>query len=125
MQALAIMPGLSRSGSTIAGGLFMGVEREAAARYAFLMSIPTILGGLVFSAADVAQNGLGDVSVPAVLVGTAAAALCGYFAIRFMLRLIANHHLWGFGIYTAALGILILVQATAGNTSFAALNPFA
>lgn len=125
MQALAIMPGLSRSGSTIAGGLFMGVQREAAARYAFLMSIPTILGGLVFSAADVAENGMGDVSMPAVIVGTIAAALCGYFAIRFMLRLIENHHLWGFAVYTAALGILVLVESTVlDNSAFASLNPF-
>lgn len=126
MQALAIVPGLSRSGSTIAGGLFMGVQREAAARYAFLMSVPTILGGLVFSAADLAGNGLGEITVPAIVAGTIAAALCGYFAIRFMLRLISNHHLWGFAIYTAALGIFIIIESNVmGNPAFASLNPFA
>lgn len=126
MQALAIVPGLSRSGSTIAGGLFMGVRREATARYAFLMSIPTILGGLVFSAADLAKTGLGVITVPGVIAGTIAAALSGYFAIRFMLRLISHHHLWGFAIYTAALGVLIIVESSVmGNPIFASLNPFA
>lgn len=126
MQAAAIIPGLSRSGSTIAGGLFCGLERETAARYAFLMSIPTILGGFVFSVGDVAEHGMGDVSMPAVFIGTAAAAVCGYFAIRFMLRLISNHRLYGFAIYTAALGVLILIETLGfGNPSFAALNPFA
>lgn len=126
MQALAIVPGLSRSGSTIAGGLLSGLKREAAARYAFLMSIPTILGGLVFSLSDLAETGMGEVTVPAVIVGTVAAALCGYFAIRFMLRLISDHHLWGFAIYTAALGVLIIIESSVmENPLFAALNPFA
>ena len=126
MQACAIIPGLSRSGSTIAGGLFCGIRREKAARYAFLMAIPTILGGLVFSAADVAENGMGDVSIPAVVTGTIAAAHCGYFAIRFMLRLISRHRLWGFAVYTAALGVLILIETQVfANPTFTALNPFA
>lgn len=126
MQSCAILPGLSRSGSTIAGGLFCGVRREQAARYAFLMSIPTILGGLVFSAADVAENGMGEVSVPAVIAGTVAAAICGYIAIRFMLKLISRHKLWGFAVYTGALGVLVLIEALGfGNPAFTSLNPFA
>lgn len=126
MQACAIMPGLSRSGSTIAGGLFCRVQRERAANYAFLMSVPTILGGLVFSAKDVAENGMGPVDVPSVIAGTAVAAVAGYFAVRFMLRLITNHRLYGFAVYTAALGILILVETQVlGNPLFASLNPFA
>lgn len=67
MQAAAILPGLSRSGSTIAGGLFTGVGREKAAKFAFLMSIPAILGSVVFGAKDVMDNGMGDVSIPAVI----------------------------------------------------------
>lgn len=126
MQACAIIPGLSRSGSTIAGGLFCGLRRETAARYAFLMSIPTILGGFVFSVGDVAENGMGDISWPAVIAGTIAAAACGYFAIRFMLKLISDHRLYGFAIYTAAVGVLVLLETTVfNNPSFASLNPFA
>lgn len=126
MQAAAIVPGLSRSGSCIAGGLFCGVNREATARYAFLMSIPTILGGLVFSAGDVIEYGMGDVSMPALLAGTAVAAVSGYLAIRFMLKLVSAHTLYGFAVYTAALGTLVLVETTVlGNPAFASLNPFA
>lgn len=126
MQAAAIVPGLSRSGSCIAGGLFCGVNREATARYAFLMSIPTILGGLVFSAKDVAESGLGNISIPALAVGTAVAAFSGYLAIRFMLKLVSRHTLYGFAIYTAALGTLVLIESTVlGNPAFVSLNPFA
>lgn len=126
MQAAAIMPGLSRSGSCIAGGLFCGVNREATARYAFLMSIPTILGGMLFSAMDVMETGMGDVSVPALTIGTAVAGVSGYLAIRFMLKLISKHRLYGFAIYTAALGTLILIETQVlGNPAFASLNPFA
>lgn len=126
MQAVAILPGVSRSGSCIAGGLFCAVNREATARYAFLMSIPTILGGLVFSAKDVMEYGMGDVSIPAVGVGTAVAAFCGYIAIRFMLKLVSSHTLYGFAIYTAALGALVLVESvTLQNPAFVSLNPFA
>ncbi len=123
MQAAALAPGLSRSGSTIAGGLFTGVEREAAAKFAFLMSIPAILGGLVFGIKDVMENGMGDVSMPAVLVGTIAAVVCGFLAINFMLKLIARHKLYGFAIYTAAIGTFVLVSSLMGEFNFA--NPFA
>lgn len=126
MQACAIVPGLSRSGSTIAGGLFCGVDREKAANYAFIMSVPTILGGLVFSLKDVADNGMGIVSAPEVIVGTLVAAGAGYFAIRFMLRLIVNHKLYGFAIYTACLGTLVLIETLGfNNPAFASLNPWA
>ena len=123
MQAAAILPGLSRSGSTIAGGLFTGVGRERAAKYAFLMSIPAILGGVVFGAKDVAEKGLGDISIPAILVGTAVAAICGFLAIKFMLRLISRYKLYGFAVYTAVIGTIVLIQSQMANSVF--LNPFA
>ncbi|MEA4854266.1 MAG: undecaprenyl-diphosphate phosphatase [Christensenella sp.] len=123
MQAAAILPGLSRSGSTIAGGLFAGVEREKAAKYAFLMSIPAILGGVVFGAKDVAENGLGDVSLAAVFVGTAVAAVCGFLAIKFMLRLISKYKLYGFAIYTAVIGTIVLINSQMAGSMF--MNPFA
>ncbi len=125
MQAAALVPGLSRSGSTIAGGLFCGVNREKAARFAFLMSIPAILGGVVFGAKDVAEKGMGEVTIPALLIGTAAAAVCGFIAIKFMLKLISKHKLYGFAVYTAALGALILIQtAVLSNPMFASVNAF-
>ena len=118
MQAAAILPGLSRSGSTIAGGLFTGVGRERAAKYAFLMSIPAILGGVVFGAKDAAENGMGDVSIPMVLVGLVVSAICGFIAIKFMLRLISKHKLYGFAVYTAVIGVVVLVLTNSNPTLF-------
>ncbi len=113
MQAAAILPGLSRSGSTIAGGLFTGVGREKAAKFAFLMSIPAILGGVVFGAKDVMDNGMGDVSIPMVLIGLAVSAVCGYIAIKFMLKLISRYKLYGFAVYTAVMGAIVLILTSA------------
>ncbi len=114
MQAAAIVPGLSRSGSTIAGGLFTGADREKAAKFAFLMSIPAILGGVVFGAKDVVENGMGDVTVLPLVLGVATAALSGFIAIKFMLALISKYKLYGFAIYTAALGALLLIGPQMG-----------
>ncbi len=124
MQAGAtIAPGLSRSGSTIAGGLFMGAKREFAAKFAFLMSIPAIIGSALFTVKDVVDTGLGDVNIPMVVLGMAAAAVCGFLAIRFMLRLISKYKLYGFAVYTAALGAVILLEAVLYGNIF--MNPFA
>ncbi|WP_066685650.1 undecaprenyl-diphosphate phosphatase [Christensenella intestinihominis] len=123
MQAAAILPGLSRSGSTIAGGLFSGVGRERAAKFAFLMSIPAILGGVVFGVKDLTETGMGDVSVPAVIVGTIVAAVCGFIAIKFMLKLISKYKLYGFAIYTAVIGTIVLVESLTAGHYF--VNPFA
>jgi undecaprenyl-diphosphatase len=112
-QAVAIMPGISRSGSTIAAGLGVGVERESATRFSFLMSIPAVLGSLVFQAKDileihnasVASAGMGWGSIA---LGVLAAMVTGYAALRWMLRLVKNGKLWLFGLYTGLLGILVL-----------------
>ncbi len=115
MQAVAtVLPGLSRSGSTIAGGLFAGAGREAAAKYAFLMSIPAILGSTLFTGLDVAKTGMGDVSVVSLVMGVAAAAISGFLAIKFMLAIISKHKLYGFAIYTAALGAVLLIGPAMG-----------
>jgi undecaprenyl-diphosphatase len=110
MQALAIFPGISRSGSTIAGGLFFGVDRTRVAKFSFLMSVPIILGSLLSSGKTAMETGLGDVSVAAVAVGTIAAAVAGFFAVRFMLALIKKTKLYGFAIYVAALGVFLLLD---------------
>ena len=110
MQSIAIFPGVSRSGSTIAGGLAFGVERKKAASFSFLMSIPIILGSVILQAIDVIRKpGLTIEWLPTV-VGTVCAALAGYFAVRFMLALISKHKLYGFAIYVALLGIFVLLD---------------
>jgi undecaprenyl-diphosphatase len=110
MQALAIFPGISRSGATIAGGLFFGVERTRVAKFSFLMSVPIILGSVVASGNDAMDTGLGDVSIAAIIAGTVAAAVAGFFAVRFMLAIIRKHKLYGFAIYVAALGVWLLLD---------------
>lgn len=119
MQSVAIIPGLSRSGSTIAGGLLSGGEREHVAKYAFLMSVPVILGSVAYTGMDVAKTGLpADISVLDIAVGTIAAALCGFLAIKFMLKLISKYRLYGFAIYTAALGAFVLTESLAFGVVF-------
>jgi undecaprenyl-diphosphatase len=110
MQAVAILPGVSRSGSTIAGGLFMGVDRVRAAKFSFLLSIPIILGSILSSGKTAAEAGLGDVSVVTIVVGTIVAAVAGFFAVKFMLAIIAKTKLYGFAVYVAALGAFLLLD---------------
>lgn len=110
MQAVAILPGVSRSGSTIAGGLFMGVDRTRAAKFSFLMSIPIILGSVLSSGMNAADAGMGDVSVAAVAAGTIVAAVGGFFAVKFMLSIIEKTKLYGFAVYVTALGVFLLLD---------------
>ncbi|HVL88666.1 MAG TPA: undecaprenyl-diphosphate phosphatase [Actinomycetota bacterium] len=97
-QAAAILPGISRSGSTVVAGLKMGVSREAAVRFSFLLSIPAILGALIVQLPDLASQGAsGD--LPAILVGVAASAVSGVVAIRWFIRLFVARGLKPFAIY--------------------------
>ena len=110
MQAVAILPGVSRSGSSIAGGLFCGVDRVRAARFSFLMSIPIILGSVLSSGMNAADVGMGDVSVAVIVVGTIVAAAAGFFAVKFMLAIIAKTKLYGFAVYVAVLGAFLILD---------------
>jgi undecaprenyl-diphosphatase len=109
-QALAILPGISRSGATIAAGMARGLSRQASARYSFLLSIPIILGATVFKLGDLFD---GDVeraySNAETLVGVAVAAVSGYWAIRFLLRYVASDDLTGFARYVAFFAVLTFV----------------
>ena len=111
-QAIAIMPGISRSGSTLSAGLLAKVDRDKATRFSFLMSIPAILGSLVFQAKDVLEEGftaaMGGMSIPAVLLGMVAAAVAGFVALKWMMNLVRKGKLWAFAIYTCIIGILTL-----------------
>lgn len=110
-QAIAIIPGLSRSGSTIAAGLFMGLKREAAMKFSFLMSIPVILGSGVMEAKDLINgNQLASVNYGPIILGMAAAAISGYFAVKFMLDFFKKRSLRIFSVYTFLLGILVIAD---------------
>lgn len=110
MQAVAILPGVSRSGSTIAGGLFCGVDRVRAAKFSFLMSIPIILGSVLSSGMNTADVGMGDVSTATIVIGTIVAAAAGFFAVKFMLAIIEKTKLYGFAIYVSVLGVFLLLD---------------
>jgi len=125
MQAIAIPPGVSRSGATISGALFRGLDRDFAARFSFLMSIPAILGAVVLQTKDLITSGnvnsqtadaaLGTLSettinAGAVVAGTLTAAVVGFFAVKFMLKIIREKSLFGFAVYTGALGLLVLMD---------------
>ncbi|MCL2196025.1 MAG: undecaprenyl-diphosphate phosphatase [Treponema sp.] len=114
MQALAIPPGISRSGATISGALFCKLDRDFAARFSFLMSIPAILGAVVLQTKDLIQGSAAQseisINAGAVITGTLFAAAVGFFAVKFMLKIIKEKSLFGFAIYTGLLGILVLID---------------
>ena len=112
-QAVALCPGISRSGMTITTGCFAGFERKFAVRFAFLLSIPAVIGANILSLKDAIDAGIDWASVPAYLVGVAVAAVSGYACIR-LLRYIAEkgrfgafaYYCWAVGALTLALTIL-------------------
>lgn len=108
-QALGIFPGISRSGSTIVGGLFTGLEKNAAVRFSFLLSIPAILGALVLDVKDLFSGTSVLPSAPCVIAGMLVAGLSGYFAIRFMLSIVRRQKLSLFSIYCVIAGIFAII----------------
>ncbi|MDR0463661.1 MAG: undecaprenyl-diphosphate phosphatase [Treponema sp.] len=117
MQAIAIPPGISRSGATISGALFRGLDRDFAARFSFLLSIPAILGAVVLQAKDLLKASAAavtsaqtSVNAGAVIAGTITAAVVGFFAVKFMLKIIREKSLYGFAVYTGVLGVLVLLD---------------
>jgi undecaprenyl-diphosphatase len=94
-QAVAILPGISRSGSTIATGMFRSLSREAAAKFSFLMAIPVILGAALVEVPDMATSG----NVGAMIIGAVAAAIVGVLSIRAMLGIVARRGFRPFAVY--------------------------
>lgn len=118
-QAVAILPGVSRSGATISGGLLQGLNRQTAAKFSFLMSIPAILGSVVYQAKDIVSGAeLGAIGALPMTVGVLAAAISSYAAIRFMLRVLERASLKSFAWYTLALGALVLLDQLTANIFF-------
>ena len=105
-QALAVMPGLSRSGTTIAAGLFSGLDKEFAAKFSFILSIPAILGAGVFQLKDLSG---GNVEIEACIAGFIVAVISGYLAISVLLKLIREKSLDIFAYYCWIVGAVILV----------------
>jgi len=108
-QAVAIMPGISRSGSTISAGMFSGISKSEAAEFSFLLSIPAILGAAVLETpefiADLSNKQLGI----NYLVGAIIAAVVGYLSIAFLMKVIRKGKFFYFGLYCAAAGLLGII----------------
>ena len=107
IQGLAIIPGISRSGSTISIALFLGINREIAGRYSFLLSIPAILGAMMLGLdSTIIQT---DIPVRIILLGTVTAAIVGYMALKILLRLVKQGRLYYFAPYCWLLGAATLI----------------
>jgi undecaprenyl-diphosphatase len=112
-QALALFPGISRSGITIAAGLFRGLTREAAARFAFLMGIPVITGAGLWKTRSIATGAAGEVDLAVLAAGVIAAAISGWLAIGILLRYLRSHSMGIFIAYRLVAAVVFLVLALA------------
>lgn len=108
-QAAAILPGISRSGSTIGGAVLRNFNRPAAARFSFLMSIPALLGAGLVALADLLRDDTLAAQLPAISVGFIAAAISGYICIRWLLHYLQRHSLYVFAAYCLIVSIISLV----------------
>jgi len=107
-QAVAILPGISRSGSTIAASLWLGLERAEAARFSFLLSVPAILGALALELLKGA-GATATASTPALLAAAVVAFLVGMVALRLTALLVVQRHFWRFALYCLPLGVAAFV----------------
>ena len=111
-QALALFPGVSRSGATISAGVVAGLTREAATRFSFLLALPALVGAGVLSLPGLARPGMyGGLDLA---VGVSAAFVAGYVAIHYLLRLVARARLTGFAVYCVAAGVIGLLGLLQG-----------
>ncbi|MET0796513.1 MAG: undecaprenyl-diphosphate phosphatase [Rhodococcus sp. (in: high G+C Gram-positive bacteria)] len=118
-QCLALIPGVSRSGATTSAGLFLGLEREAAVRFSFLLAIPAVTASGLFSLPDAFEpvgSGLAA-SGPQLLVATIIAFGLGYASIAWLLKFVANHSLYWFVGYRIVLGVGVMALLSAGVVS--------
>ncbi|HVV90861.1 MAG TPA: undecaprenyl-diphosphate phosphatase [Solirubrobacterales bacterium] len=113
-QVLALAPGTSRSGITITAARFLGLDRDAAARFSFLLLIPIVAGATLFKGVGAVHEGLPSGVAGPMVVGTLAAAISGYAAIVFLLRLVRTASYRPFVLYRYAAGIAILIVIATG-----------
>lgn len=113
-QGMAVTRGISRSGSTISAGLMMGLDRETAGRFAFLLAIPAILGAELVGVLD--QESFGTVDIPMLALGGVAAFVTGLASIKVLMHIVKQGSLHRFGWYTLALGLLLLAWLQWGET---------
>ena len=101
-QALALVPGVSRSGSTISAGMLLGLRRDSAARFGFLLGIPAVAAAAAKAALDLAATGLSRDAAQLMLIGAVTSGVVGYLTVKYFLRFLAGHSLTGFAWYRLA-----------------------
>ena len=117
-QSFALIPGTSRSGATIIGGMLFGLSRKAATEFSFFLAIPTLLGATVYSLYK-AREELSAADIPMFGLGTIAAFVSAFFCVRWLLRYISSHNFNAFAWYRIAFGLMILVTAYTGTIVWA------
>jgi undecaprenyl-diphosphatase len=112
-QSLALVPGTSRSGATIIGGMLFGLSRKAATDFSFFLAIPTLIGASVYSLWK-DRGALSGADVPVLLVGTFVSFIVAWVVVRWLLRYISTHTFVPFAWYRIAFGIVVLATAYSG-----------
>lgn len=115
-QAIALAPGISRSGSTMAAGLATGIRRDEAARFSFLLGTPAFFGAALLQLLDTLEAAPSDVSaqLPALLVGAVVSAVVGYLAIRGLIAYLRRRSLYVFSIYCLVVGLVVIALSFSG-----------
>jgi undecaprenyl-diphosphatase len=114
-QASALVPGISRSGATLAIAMLLGLRREAAARFVFLLSLPAVLAAAIKESMEVAKMGVEGLPVMVFLVGLVVSGLVGYITVKYFIRYLAGHTLHGFAVYRLILaGVTVAWLAARG-----------
>lgn len=113
-QGIAVMPGISRAGATMAAGLGLGLDREQAARFSFLLSVPIILLAGAKQGVEVLQGGATLPALPVSIAGFVTAALVGYASIAGLMAYLKRHSFMVFAVYTAVMGVSVLVWRLTG-----------
>ncbi|MBQ4055198.1 MAG: undecaprenyl-diphosphate phosphatase, partial [Clostridia bacterium] len=114
-QVLAIMPGLSRSGTTITAGLTQKFDREFAVKYSFILSIPAIIGANITSIPDIMENPIPSSDVTAYIVGAAVAFVCGVAAMKLLILISRKANFRAFSYYTFAVGVIAIILGITGT----------
>lgn len=114
-QCLALIPGVSRSGGTISGGLFLNLDREVATRFSFLLAIPAVLASGLFSLPDAFDPQAGQAaSGMQLLVGSGIGFIVGYISIAWLLKFVSNHSFAWFAAYRIPLGVIVMILLGTG-----------
>jgi len=110
VQGVAVLPGISRSGSTICAGLLQGKDREECAKFSFLISLPVILGGVLLKTYDGINVGFGEINWFACIVGFIASFVVAIFTIKFMMKIVKHGNWWYFSVYLFILSLFVLLN---------------